>query len=126
MLLAASAMGRVRGGLLAGQDVAVGVSAQHADAAEALQQLEHLGGPRAEQHKVTKGPPAVHVQALRVLQHGAQRHVVAVDVSDDAQPHAHEPMNCRWAETRTELRADTLQRTLTEGLDAAEVRTSAT
>jgi len=77
-------MGR---GLFTGQDVAVGVPAQHADAGQPAQPVEHLGRAGAEQDQVAQHPPAVHVMAGRVVEHRPQRHVVAVDVGDDAQPH---------------------------------------
>jgi hypothetical protein len=79
--------GGVGCGLLAGQDVTVGVPAQHGDPGQAAQPIEHLGRPDAEQDQVTQHPPAVHVIAGRVVEHRAQRHVVAVDIGDDAQLH---------------------------------------
>jgi hypothetical protein len=66
--------GRMRVGLLARQDVTVSVPAQHADARQALQQFEHLGGARAEQDQVAESPPAVHSQTGRILQHRAALH----------------------------------------------------
>jgi hypothetical protein len=63
--------GRMRRGLLAGQDVTVGVPAEHADAGQSLQQLKHLDRARAEQDKIPQRPPAIHSEAVRVLQHRA-------------------------------------------------------
>lgn len=79
--------GCVRGGLIASQDIAVGVPPQHADAGKAEQEFQHLGGSRAEQHQIAEGPPAVDFQAFSVLQDCAQRNVVAVDVSNDPELH---------------------------------------
>jgi hypothetical protein len=61
----------VRGGLLAGQDVAVGVAAQHADVGQSLQKFQHLGRTRAEQDKVAQCPPSVDAQTLGVFQYRA-------------------------------------------------------
>jgi hypothetical protein len=80
--------GRMRGGLLTRQDIAVSVPAQRADARQALQKLKHLGGARAQQDQVAQCPPAVHLQTGRIIQHRPQRYVVSVDISDDSQPHA--------------------------------------
>jgi hypothetical protein len=82
--------------LLAGQDVPVGIPAQHADTRQALQQLEHFRGAGAEQDQVTQRPPPVHVIAGRIIEHRAQRHVVSVDIGDDGQLHARQLMSgCR-------------------------------
>jgi hypothetical protein len=61
----------MRSGLLAGQDVAIGDPAQHADARQSVQKRKHLDGARAEQDKVAQCPLAVHVQAVGVVQHRA-------------------------------------------------------
>jgi hypothetical protein len=79
--------GGVGYGLLTGQDETVGVPAQHADPGEAPQELERLRGTGAEQDQVAEDPPLVHLVACRVVKHRAQRHVVPVDVGDDAQLH---------------------------------------
>jgi hypothetical protein len=55
--------GCVRRGLLAGQDVAVGVPADHVNARQFFQQLKYFSGPWAEQDEVAQCPPAVHVIA---------------------------------------------------------------
>jgi len=52
MLAARVGEGCVRGRLLAGQDVAVGVPAQHLDARQPVQELKDLGRARAEQDQV--------------------------------------------------------------------------
>jgi hypothetical protein len=59
--------GRVRCGLLTGQDIAVRVAAQHADTRQSSQKLKHLDRPRTEQDKVTERPPAVYSEAVRIL-----------------------------------------------------------
>jgi hypothetical protein len=79
--------GGVGRGLLAGQDVTVGVPAQHGDPGQGAQPVQHLGRAGAEQDQVAQHPPPVHLIAGRVIEHRAQRLVVAVDIGDDAQPH---------------------------------------
>ena len=85
----------MRGGLLARQDVAVGVPAQHAEAGQVLQKLKHLRGARAEQDQVAEGPPLVHVRTGRILQYRSQRYVVSVDVGDNSKLHARKPIEPR-------------------------------
>ncbi len=63
--------GRMRGRLLARQDVTISVPAQHADVRQSVQKLKHLDGARTEEDKVPQSPPAVHFESVRVLQHRA-------------------------------------------------------
>jgi hypothetical protein len=89
--------GRVRRGLLARQDVPVGVAAQHLNARQLPQQLKDLDGPRPEKDEVPKRPPAINPETGRVRQYRAERLVIAVDVGENSQLHTANPRATRPA-----------------------------
>jgi hypothetical protein len=78
----------VRGGLLTGQHIAVGVSPQHFDTGQRPQEPERLGRPGPEKHQVSEDPPPVHAEAGCVVKHRPQRDLVTVDVGNYAKSHA--------------------------------------
>ena len=79
--------GGMRSGLLAGQDITIGVPLQHLNTRQRLEKLQHLGRTRTRQDQVAHDPPPVHLTAGRVIKHRPQRDFVPVYVGQDAKPH---------------------------------------